>query len=165
MSQRRNKSRNRSRDREYVYVQGNTVLSPVPSRDEIVHEMRRNAGHRARVRRNRERAGKVTLGYALFLALSFLVMALILIGYLDLKSDITARTQNIATLKNELNNLKLENDERYERLTTSIDLNEVRKIAESELNMSYAGQGQIQVFSKDKSDYVHQLTDLPDGKK
>lgn len=158
-------TRKKNKNREYVYVYGNNALSPVPAREEIIHEMRRKAENQARVRRNRERAGRVTFGYTAFLFASFLVVGVILIHYLNLRSDITNRTQNIASLKTQLNSMKLENDEKYERLTTRVDLAEVRKVAETELNMSYAGQGQVQVFSKDKSDYVHQVTDLPDRKK
>ena len=102
---------------------------------------------------------------AVVLGIVFLIAGLMLIHYLELRSDIVSRTQNIASLKTQLNTMKLENDEKYERLTTRVDLAEVRKIAETELNMSYAGQGQVQVFTKDESDYVHQVTDLPDRKK
>ncbi|MCR5302922.1 MAG: cell division protein FtsL [Lachnospiraceae bacterium] len=157
--------RKQSRQREYVYVQGNNVLSPVPTREEIVEDIRKQAREQERVRRNRERASRVSFGYVLFIGVAFFVMSMVLIGYLDLRADIVSRTQTIASLKTDLNSLKLENDEKYERLTTRVDLSEIRRVAENELNMSYAGQGQIQMFSGDKSDYVHQITELPDKKK
>lgn len=158
-------SRKNDRNREFVYVYGNNALSPVPAREEIIHEMRRKARNSARVRRNQERARRMGFLDAVVLGIVFLIAGLMLIHYLELRSDIVSRTQNIASLKTQLNTMKLENDEKYERLTTRVDLAEVRKIAETELNMSYAGQGQVQVFTKDESDYVHQVTDLPDRKK
>ncbi len=142
----------RKNDRNRVYVYGNNALSPVPAREEMIREMRKKARNSARVRRNQERARRMGFLDAAVLGVAFLIAGLILIHNLQLKSDIVSRTQNIAALKTQLNTMRLENDEKYERLTTRVDLAEVRKIAETELNMRYAGQGQVQVFSKDESD-------------
>ena len=58
--------------------------------------------------------------------------------------------------------LKLENDENYSRIDSSINLEEVKRIAIQELGMRYAEEGQIVTFSGEGSDYVRQTGEIPD---
>ncbi|MDE5865346.1 MAG: cell division protein FtsL, partial [Lachnospiraceae bacterium] len=62
----------------------------------------------------------------------------------------------------ELNDLRLANDEEYNRITSSIDLEEVRRIAVQELGMRYAEEGQIVSFTSENNDYVKQLSLIPE---
>ena len=94
------------------------------------------------------------------LALGF--AGFVLIGYIQLQSDITASVKKISRLESELNNLKLSNDEELSRIESSIDLEEIKRIAMEELGMTYAEEGQIIEYSSEGSDYVRQVTELPD---
>ena len=85
-----------------------------------------------------------------------------MVGYIRLQSDITNSSKHIASLEKELNDLKLANDEEYSRITSSIDLEEVRRIAIQELGMKYAEEGQIVVFESENNDYVKQVAPIPD---
>ena len=67
----------------------------------------------------------------------------------------------ISKLEKELNDLKLANDEEYTRITSSVDLEEIRRIAIQELGMQYAEEGQIISFASESNDYVKQLADIP----
>lgn len=104
----------------------------------------------------------MNLGYVLFLSLALGFAGFVLIGYIQLQSDITASVKKISRLESELNNLKLSNDEELSRIESSIDLEEIKRIAMEELGMTYAEEGQIIEYSSEGSDYVRQVTELPD---
>ena len=98
--------------------------------------------------------------YVLFLTVAFAVTSVMLIGYIRLESSITQSVKQVATLQSQLNNLKMENDEMKNRIDSSINLEEIRRIAITELGMTYAGQGQIVEIPDDGSDYVRQYADI-----
>lgn len=100
--------------------------------------------------------------YVLFLSISLIATGWILVGYIRLQSGITNSMQNISALENELNDLKVSNDEEYNRITSSIDLEEVRRIAIQELGMQYAKEGQIVTFESKNTDYVKQMSAIPE---
>ena len=60
----------------------------------------------------------------------------------------------MAKLESRLNTLKLENDENYNRITSSIDLEEIKRVAIGELGMTYAREGQIITYSNAGNDYM-----------
>lgn len=148
--------------RDFTYIEGNTVR--VPERvweDEIriTKPPKRQRSNAAR--KNREKAHRMSFGYVLFLAGAMIMAGIILTGYIGLQSDITESIRSISKLESQLNNLKLENDEEYSRITSSVDLEEVKRIAIQELGMKYAEEGQIITFSGEGSDYVRQVADIP----
>lgn len=149
----------RNMQRNHVYVYGNTArkLQAVP--DEYERPVRKK-NHAQR--RNRERALHMNIGYVLFLASALLAVGFVLTTYLTLKSDITNSVQNIARLESELNNMKLDNDERESRISSNTNLEEVRQTAIWELGMQYAGDGQIITFNSEDNDYVIQKGEIPD---
>ena len=98
--------------------------------------------------------------YVLFLTVAFAVTSVMLIGYIRLESSITQSVKQVAALQSQLNNLKTENDEMKNRIDSSINLEEIRRIAITELGMTYAGQGQIVEIPDDGSDYVRQYADI-----
>ncbi len=85
----------------------------------------------------------------------------VLVNYVGLQADITNNVEYISKLEKELNDLKLANDEEYTRITSSVDLEEIRRIAIQELGMQYAEEGQIISFASESNDYVKQLADIP----
>ncbi|MDD6810827.1 MAG: cell division protein FtsL [Lachnospiraceae bacterium] len=141
------------------YVHGSTVRKLDVTR-EIEREPKRKLSNAAR--KNREKAEHMSAGYVLFLSLALLATGWILVGYITLQSDITNSVQHISTLESELNDLKLANDEEYSRITSSVDLEEVKRIAIQELGMQYAEEGQIVTFSSENSDYVKQMASIPE---
>lgn len=142
-----------------TYVQGSTVrkLQAVPREQE---RPVRRVNHAPR--KNRERALYMNIGYVLFLVTAMAVMGLSLTSYLTLKSDITNSIKHIAQLESQLNNLRLDNDERESRISSNTNLEEVRQRAIWELGMKYAGEGQIITFNSEDNDYVIQKGEIPD---
>ena len=143
--------------RDSTYIRGNTVRIADP-----VHELQKapkKVNHA--VRKNRERALFMNLGYVLFLATALVVAGIVLLGYLKTQAELTVSIKNVASLESELNDLKLTNDERLERINSSVNLEEIKRIAVEELGMTYAKEGQVVKISGEGSDYVRQLKELP----
>ena len=69
--------------------------------------------------------------------------------------------KNISRQEKILNDLRLDNDENYSRITSSINLDEVKRIAIQELGMGYAQECQIITFNGESSDYVRQTGEIP----
>ena len=110
-------------------------------------------------RKNRDKARHMSLGYVAFLVLAMCVAGYVLIHYLQLQADITTVTQNIARQERELNNLKVANDEELSRITSSVDMEEVKRVAIGELGMVYPQEGQIVTYSNEGRDYVRKVSE------
>lgn len=111
-------------------------------------------------RKNREKASHMNLGYVLFLSLAMAFTVVTLYGYLNLQADITNRVEAISEMESRYNNLKLANDEEYNRINSSIDLEEIKAVAIGELGMTYAREGQIVNVEDSETDYVRQTESL-----
>ncbi len=141
----------------YQYASTARRLQTVPGREQSPV---RKISHATR--KNRERALHMNIGYVLFLVTAMVSAGMILTGYLKLQADITSSMKNIASLESQLNTLKMDNDENYSRISSNVNLEEVRRIAIQELGMQYAEEGQIIVFNGEDSDYVRQTGEIPD---
>lgn len=150
----------RSATKEYrnsaAYVQGSAVRKTDIRRQ--LEEPRRQLS--PTTRKNRERARRMNLPYVLFLSAAMAVTGVVLIGYIQMQSAITTSVKEVARLESELNALKTENDEALSRIESSIDLEEIRRIAISELGMTYAAEGQIVEIPDEGSDYVRQYAKI-----
>ena len=145
-------------NRNQYYVQGNVVRRSDAAR-ELEGQPQKKISNTAR--KNRERAKHMNAGYVLFLCMALIVTGTILINYIGLQSDITNSVKHISSLEKQLNDLRLANDEEYSRITSSVNLEEIRRIAIQELGMQYAQEGQIISFESQNNDYVKQLADIP----
>ena len=141
-----------------TYVVGNTVrkLNVV---EELQNPVQQKPVNHT-VRKNREKALYMNLGYVLFLVAALASAAIILISYIQIQAEITLSVKNIAAMESELNDLRLTNDENYARAASSVDLEEIRSVAIGELGMRYAKEGQIINVSGEGNDYVRQLADI-----
>ena len=142
--------------RNSVYIHGNAVRK-LDERIYVPEERRRKPISNT-ARKNREKA---RLWYVLFLSCAVIAAGFILTIYIGLQSDITNSIKNISRLESQLNALKLDNDEEYSRITSSVDLEEVKRIAIQELGMKYAEEGQIVIVEGGGSDYMRQMADIP----
>ena len=99
----------------------------------------------------------MNLGYVIFLMGALCTCAFILITYVRMQSELTTKIKNVAKLESQLNMLKLENDEMYNRITSSIDLEEIKRVAIGELGMTYAKEGQIILYTSEGNDYMRRM--------
>lgn len=162
MSQNRNSYRHATYDKyqgtqsEYIY--GNTVRRLEPAgREERGAEKKKQPS--AEVLRNRAKARYMSIGYVLFLATALCAAAFVLVNLIQLQTELTNLTKDVANKKIELNNLKMANDEEYNRIVNSIDLEEIKRIALGELGMIYAQEGQIITYDNNSNDYMRQVVD------
>ena len=65
----------------------------------------------------------------------------------------------MAIRESTLNDLKVKNDEAYNRIISGIDLEEIKRIALMELGMVYAQEGQIIEYENKSADYMRQVTE------
>lgn len=163
MAQYRARSNNRRQQtytgRNSAYVHGNVVRRL----DEGIYAPQRPPKKQLSntARKNREKARHMSLGYVFFLSCAVVAAGFILTIYIGLQSDITNSIKNISRLESQLNSLKLDNDEEYSRITNSVDLEEVKRVAIQELGMKYAEEGQIVTITGGGSDYMRQVADIP----
>ena len=113
-------------------------------------------------RRNRERASYMTVGYICFLTLMIGILGAGCIWYVNLRSEITASQKTISRMQVELSDLKMSNDEEYDRIIGSVDLEKIKKIAMDDLGMKYPDSDQVIGIDNEGSDYVRQYKDIPE---
>lgn len=138
-----------------TYIYGNTVRKLDVQR-QLEEEPRRRLSHETR--KNREKARRMSFGYVAFLTAAFCTCAFLLINYIQLQAELTNRTKGIETLESQLNTMKLTNDEAYSRITSSIDFEEIKRVAIGELGMTYAEEGQIITYQSVANDYMRQVS-------
>ena len=102
----------------------------------------------------------MNLGYVLFLSLALAFAMITLCGYINLQSDITNQVETISEMESRYNNLKLTNDEEYNRINSRLDLEQIKAVAIGELGMTYAREGQIISLEDSETDYVRQTEAL-----
>lgn len=139
----------------YVYgAAASALASPERQEQSRAHEARNIS------RRNREKAAHMNPGYVLFMMALMSAMVLILISYIKLRSDLTSSVKEISAMESELSELRTANDEAYNEIDSSIDLDEIKYKAITELGMKYANEEQIVKYDNDADDYVHQVTQV-----
>jgi cell division protein FtsL len=150
------------------YINGNAVreLEAASARKpqqnpKETEEQKRRVRRQHAARRNRERALYMSKGYVTFLTLCVAVSAVFAVTYVKLQSDVSNRMKTIAALESQITDLKADNDANYKRITTSVDLNEVKDIAMNQLGMTYATEDQIIYYSVENSNYMDQYSDIP----
>ncbi len=99
---------------------------------------------------------------AFFLMIAAAAVSGAITYYLMLQAQITDSVKTISRMERTLNEMKLDNDENYSRITSNVNLEEVRTVAIQELGMQYAEEGQIISFNGEGSDYVRQTGKIPD---
>ena len=146
---------------EKRYVYGNTARKLNNPGINIEREMPLHELKRSQAKR---RAHRMSFGYLLFLSLAVLATGIILTWYITLQADITSSVKKVSALEAQLNTLKQDNDEAYNKAVSSLDLEEIKRIAIGEYGMTYATDGQIVTYSGGSgNDYVRQVAPIPDG--
>jgi hypothetical protein len=142
------------------YIPSNTArkLRPAP----VVMIVKPEVDEKAKNihQKNRDKAKHMSFPYVLFMTMLLLISGLTLSTYIGLQSEITSSNKQIARLERELNSIRLINDENYNRIINSVDLDYIRRVAITELGMTYATEGQIIDFAGNKNDYVRQINPL-----
>lgn len=144
------------------YEEGSALrkLSAVPQKlpgeypEEQPVRRQRTAGRRAR---NAQITPRFLIGTVVLCA----AMVAFVVGFLCLKEKIIEQNRHIASLENQINDLKSDNDAYYNKVMASVDLEAIREAAMDRLGMKYAEESQIQYYDTDGSSYVRQYQEVP----
>ena len=173
-------SRRRTPQKQSMYVDGNTVrkVQEVPERREYrqpEHSVRKNKttpeaapvqqNHQSKplskaARRNRAKASNMNRNFAIFLAALGIIIVFCSINYLKLKTECTSKRNQLATLESQLAELKEDNDAYESQVTSSVDLERIRKIAIGRLGMKYPSNQQTETYTTEGGSYVRQYQDV-----
>ncbi len=145
------------RSNNSIYIDGNTVRRIEPR----LGEKKKVADFTPSSRGEILQIPQVSFGYYLFFFIALALTATVCIGYVRIHSDILESQKRVAALESTLSQLKLSNDEEYERIAGSIDLEEIKRIAMTDLKMKYPDESQVVHISLENDDYVRQYGKIP----
>ncbi len=150
----------------YEYIEdGNAVrkIAVVPEFEEPEEYIQRPQTKTVHTKVHYERRMSVYgLKYTLFLIVSFAVFLGVCFGYMRASSDLTTARKTVSTLQSTLQGIQEQNSLLEEGLNTTIDLEEVYRIATEEFGMVSADESQVIYYSSSNSDYVRQYGKIPD---
>ena len=160
-----------------TYIDGNTVRSVQPKRRPNPEELERRQQARMRERqrilderemeyraqqeRLRHKATALDRTYLAVLIIASLFTLGLCFSYIQMQTSINTRISSIETKKQQLDKLKSENDALQNSIDTSVNLDEIYRVATQELGMVYAGNDQTITYDKTESEYVRQYEDIP----
>lgn len=154
------------------YVDGNTVrkVKRQQSRNYETADRRRirhqimmaemEMDHRSQQARLRRKSRAVDVPFLVLMVIACSVSFLICFNYVQIRSETNARVDSIMEKKQELENLRLQNAALQNSIDTSVDLNEIYRVATQELGMVYPQQGDIIKYNKTESGYVRQYDNI-----
>lgn len=150
----------RKSTQNYHYIDGSAVRKLQTTQTERKYERSRTRAQS--VRRTKIKAVPMNKGYIAVVAAAFVIVCSVLMSYVKIQSDITNHINHISELESRLNELRLANDETYTKIMSSIDLEEIKRIAVNELGMKYAKEGQVVQYTGEGNDYVRQYGEVPE---
>lgn len=148
----------RSRYAANAYVYGNAAVQPeyqVPSREyeKKVQQTPKKKQAQAPLVQPKN------VGFVLYSMVAFVLAAAILIGYLQLNSEVTNLRNEKVKQEKILAEMIEENVDALARVENSINLEEIRRIAIQELGMTYPEEGQILSYESVSYDYVRKVAE------
>lgn len=149
------------RDASYVrgmYVDGNTVRH---TKKKPVKKPQKQIS--TSTQKNRAKAMSMGPGFVAFLSVVCIMILVVCVSYVQTKSQITARIQEVASLESELSQLKADNDAYQSMVETSVDIETIKKTAINKLGMKYPSDDQMMSYTTQRSSYVRQYQDVPDS--
>ncbi len=149
------------RENARYYVDGSAARQLRPRQEEQPRHRQAPQMQRMPLRRRAVKAAPMNMGYMAVMAAAVLIVCGVLMSYVKMQSDITNHINTISDLESKLNEMKLANDETYTKIMSSVDLEEIKRIAVSELGMKYAKEGQVVQYTGEGNDYVRQYSDIP----
>lgn len=153
------------RDNE-AYIYGNTVrkMQAVPKRvdrEEVVKPQPKKKEVSQQVKKNRKQALHMNTAYTLFLAVAAIATLSVCVWYLQLRFEMTSHTANVASMEQELADLKEENTTRENSILDSVNLEDVKEYAINSLGMVYADSTQIITYQNPAGDTVKKYQEIP----
>ena len=121
-------------------------------RQEEERDHERFREHKRSMRHARLSAFNLIMGMMLFGAMFY--------SYVFLQNSITDSMKHIASLENEISELRASNAATESRISTSTNLNSIKETAIGELGMVYAGADQIVFYSIPDEDFMDRYEEV-----
>ncbi len=121
-----------------------------------------NRKHHARVAKKAAKSQAFDFAYTAVLVVAFVLMVASCVYMLKLEGKVREQESNITKLSKELDTIKSDNMSYSDSLENMYTLDEIYKIATSELGMVYSTKGQIIYYDSANEDYVTQFEDVPE---
>lgn len=146
-----------------MYIYGNTVRQAevMPQRQEEPRKEHKKKKLDRQILKNRRKAMRMNPAYVMFLSIAAVAALVVCVWYLQVRTELTSRTEHITELQQELADAKEENTTRYNVVMDSVNLEEVRDRAINDLGMGYATSDQIIEYQNPVNDYVKQYESIP----
>ena len=149
--------------KQNYYIDGNTVrktFSPqhTPSKQNT-EEIRKQKARRQSIRRNRQRAMAVGKRTLITYTVMLVVMAYAAVNLIKVQSSVIVLDRQNAALESRIADLKADNDIRYKKLISGVNLNEIKQKAQ-ELGMKPADESQIVYYEVEHKNYMDQYKDV-----
>lgn len=113
-----------------------------------------------RAKENYDRAYIIDRKFLFGLILAVGAIFYMCVGYIQVQAQIMTQKNDIVTKQEQLTSLVNENSALCEELNSSIDLQEIKKIATKKLHMVYAGADQTIYYESSNPDYVKQYDEI-----
>ena len=110
-------------------------------------------------KKNRAKQYAWSTAYIIVLTVCMGMMVAMLMYRVKLAAMVTSQVDTINTLEKQLNDLRMDNDEGWSRVSNSIDMEEIKRIAIGELGMTYAQEGQIVTYVDEGMDYMRKVVE------
>ena len=164
-----------------MYVDGNTVLKVQEGPERREYRQPEHSGRKNKAkpelttpeqqvrgnkplskaaRRNRAKANKMNRNFAIFLGVLGVIVVFCSINYLRLKTECTSKRSQVASLESQLAELKEDNDAYESQVTSSEDLERIRKIAIGRLGMKYPSNQQTETYTTEGGSFVRQYQEV-----
>ena len=147
-----------------LYVDGNTVRKIDRANHNRYNDdiLMKKAAIRKSMQQSVVSAERVSRIYIFFLVAVMVICSAVCIWYVSLCFEVTAIQKKLSGMESQLNNLRLANEEEYDRIIGAVDMEEIKRIAMDELGMKYPDEGQVVSIPGQGDDYVRQYEDIPE---
>ena len=142
------------------YVHGNTVR-----KHHTIHQLNMPSSNREQKKKKSPKvvpAPAWSIKSLLFFITAVAIAFGICVSYLYTTQSITVMSKRINTLESEILDLKIQNDEAYNKINTLVDLDYIYEIAVNELGMVHVKGSQVIPYISKKSSSVRQYKEIPE---
>lgn len=153
---------------EYSYYDDGNTVRKIPRVREEVRKTRKVSPKKRRpasAKSSRKKDKPLQMGklYVMFLTVAAAMVVFSSVSFLQLKVIITNQSKAITSLKTELNTLQSENDALYDKTMNSVDIDDIKEYAMTNLGMTYAGKEQIVEYTLPGDSYFRQYQGIADS--
>lgn len=135
-----------------------------PARKQMPQRKKQVRTKQAPAVRQRDRRWIDELRHGLFLTFAVICAVGLCFIVLKLSADVKESKKEVTSLQSQLNEQLNANAEYSSGLDSMTDLDEIYKIATTELGMTYSKPGQTVYYSQNSDDYVVQYKNIPETK-